>query len=190
MRKYLIGFITGILVATAGVAAADTVSLVGKKIQSEAVVTLDGEEIGKAVITDGTSYAPIRVIAAATGLKIGYEKGRVSLETNTETNKRLKVLKLRLDGLEVDLQSTKRRVESKERSIASSLDGRAKWQRILDGMSPDTPESDKKYYEQLLAGNIEGHAILEAELVDLQARVIEIEVEIAEVKVEIAKLTE
>jgi len=31
MRKYAIGFIAGILVATAGVAAADTLSFVGKK---------------------------------------------------------------------------------------------------------------------------------------------------------------
>lgn len=189
MRKYVIGFIAGVLVATAGVAAADTVSLIGKKIQSEAVVTLDGETIGTAIITDGTSFVPIRVVGEATGLKVGYEKGNVKLETDKEAMKRLKVLKLRLDGLEIELQSAKRRVETKEQSIVSSLEGRAKWQGVLDGLAPDASTEMRQRYVDLIAGNIAGHAILQSELADLQAKVKEIEAEIEEVKAEIEKLT-
>src|SRR5690606_2664306 len=116
MRKYLIGFIAGVLVATAGVAAADTVSLVGKKIQSEAEVTLDGEEIGTAIITDGTSFAPIRIVAEATGLKVGYEKGNVKLETQ-EKEMPLAYWEGRLTSLNEFLESTEKLVASTESKI-------------------------------------------------------------------------
>lgn|GEM_PF-3523844 len=35
MRKYLIGFLAGILVAAGGAAAADTISLIGKKYKEK-----------------------------------------------------------------------------------------------------------------------------------------------------------
>lgn len=186
MRKYFIGFIAGVLVATASVAAADTLSLVGKKIQSEAVVTLDGEEIGKAIITDGTSFAPIRIVAEATGLKVGYEKGNVKLETQNEKPMSLSYWEGRLDDLNGSLTIAKKLVETAESRVQSSLEGREKWQSKLDNLAEDASEQKRAEYQALLDDNISNHEVLESELKERQARVAEIEQEIIYVKVQIA----
>ena len=60
-------------------------SLVGKKVQSEVVVKLDGNTLGNAVIIDKTTYAPIRLIAEASGLNVGYTPGEVTLVTEVAT---------------------------------------------------------------------------------------------------------
>lgn len=188
MRKYAIGFIVGILVATAGVAAADSLSLIGKKIQSEAAVTLDGKQIDTAIIVDGKSYAPVRSVAEATGLKVGYEKGNVNLKTINDNSEALKSAGIRLESLEIDLQTAIRLLSNTESKIQSSLEGREKWQSRLDSLPPDASGDTRQYYEGLIADNVEGHVKLEAELAERQARVTEIEAQIAEAQAEIAKL--
>src|SRR5690606_30115990 len=86
MKKVIIASLVFLMMGAA-VIYADSASFVGRKIQSEAIVTLDGEEIGSVLIIDGVSYAPVRVIAEASGLNAGYKKGEVMLTTNsTETS--------------------------------------------------------------------------------------------------------
>lgn len=81
MKKVIVSSLA-ILMLGAAVIYADSVSLVGRKVQSEAAITLDGKEIGSVLIIDGVSYAPVRVIAEASGLTAGYAKGEVKLTTN------------------------------------------------------------------------------------------------------------
>jgi len=186
MRKYIIGFIAGVLVATAGVAAADTVSLVGKKIQSEAIVTLDGEEIGKAIITDGTSFAPIRIVAEATGLKVGYEKGNVKLETQNEKPMSLSYWEGRLEDLNGSLEIAKKLVETAEGRVEKGKLAIEKWQNTLDSLPADASEVTKNEYTTRIANGQNEQQELEAELQARKDRVAEIEQEIIYVKVQIA----
>src|SRR5690606_6134020 len=137
MRKYLIGFLVGILIATAGVAAADTVSMVGKKIQSEAVVTLDGEEIGTAIITDGTSFAPLRTVAEAVGVGVGWEKGVVKLETQTSEKKSAAYWESRIETLTWYLESTNKVVDNSKSKLETGERIISKWQARLDGLADD-----------------------------------------------------
>src|SRR5690606_5127456 len=81
MKKVIISSLVFLMIGAAAVYAEST-SLIGRKVQSEAVVTLDGEQLGSVIIIDGVSYAPVRVIAEASGLKAGYAKGEVKLTTN------------------------------------------------------------------------------------------------------------
>lgn len=62
-------------------------SLVGQKVQTEVVVKLDGETLGNAVIINKTTYAPLRMVAEATGLDVGYVPGEVSLVSETVVTK-------------------------------------------------------------------------------------------------------
>jgi len=62
-------------------------SLIGQKVQSEVVVKLDGETLGNAVIVNKTTYAPVRLIAEATGLEVGYVPGEVTLVSEAEVAK-------------------------------------------------------------------------------------------------------
>jgi len=62
-------------------------SLVGQKVRTEVVVKLDGETLGNAVIINKTTYAPLRMVAEATGLDVGYVPGEVSLVSETVVTK-------------------------------------------------------------------------------------------------------
>lgn len=188
MRKYIVGFLAGVLVATAGAAAADNISLVGKKIQSEADVTLDGHVIDKAVIVDGKSYAPIRSVADAVGVDVGYEKGVVKLETQAKQMP-LSYWESRLTSLNEYLESTKKLVEISAGRVEKGQAALQKWQEILSSISAEDKDSIATYETRIANGKQE-QAELETELAERQARVSEIEAEIALVKSEIAKLTE
>lgn len=189
MRKYFIGFIAGILVATAGVAAADGISLIGKKIQSEAVVTLDGTEIDTAIIVDGKSYAPIRSVAEATGLKVGYQKGNVKLETTEgEKPKSAQYWVSTIESLNKYLDSSKMLVTTAKERVENAEKAQVKWQERLDSLSQDTSENLRKEIEYLIADNLEAQVKLKSELAERQARVAEIEADLAHAKAELAKL--
>lgn len=79
MKKYLIGFVAGAIVATAATAFADDIqSLIGREVQGEFKVTVQGKELEqKALVIDGTSYAPVRAIGEAVGniVEFDMEKG-------------------------------------------------------------------------------------------------------------------
>lgn len=91
MKKYITGFLAGALFTVAGAAFADDIqSLIGKKIQGEAVVELNGQALDTAIIVDGKSYAPVRAIGEAAGYDVSMQDKKIILDdkvsnTSTET---------------------------------------------------------------------------------------------------------
>ena len=84
MRKYIVGFLVGALLTVGtSVYGADIASLVGKKVQGEASVSVDGANIGKIVIIDGKSYAPVRVIGESAGYSVTVNGKDVVLSKST-----------------------------------------------------------------------------------------------------------
>lgn len=83
MRKYLIGFITGLLFAIAlPAAAAEISSLVGKTIDAEYPVIVNGKELPvKATSIDGVSSTPNRALADALNLDISFSNNTVIIES-------------------------------------------------------------------------------------------------------------
>lgn len=79
MKKLIIGFILGAVFMFSSQAIADTVSLVGKKVGSEAKVVLDGKELSNAVIINSKSFAPVRDIAEAFGAEVEWKNGVVKI---------------------------------------------------------------------------------------------------------------
>lgn len=78
MKKYVVGFLAGLLVASAFPAYGAVSSMIGKKVQVEYPITLDGESLDvKALAIDGTSYTPNRALADALGLEIKFENKTV-----------------------------------------------------------------------------------------------------------------
>lgn len=85
MRKYVVGFIAGLLLASAFPAYGAVSSLVGKKIANEYEVFVDGKKLDKkALAVDGTSYAPLRVIADAIGYDIEFANNTVVMSGSSE----------------------------------------------------------------------------------------------------------
>ncbi|ANY70404.1 hypothetical protein BBD42_30835 [Paenibacillus sp. BIHB 4019] len=82
MKKFVAGIVVGAIISTAGTAfAAGT--LVGKKVDGEIQITLNGKNVSNGVIIAGTSYAPVRSITETVGLDVSYSKGVVKLESGT-----------------------------------------------------------------------------------------------------------
>lgn len=185
MRKYLIGFLAGILIAISGVAAADTVSMIGKKIQSEAIVTLDGEEIGTALIVDGTSYPPLRTVAEAVGVGVGWEKGVVKLETQTESRS-ASYWEGQLEVLNNFLNATNNEISRVEKKITTSNEIIENWEFKYNNIAEGTSDKMKESYSSTIADLKQSHKQLEDQLSDYQERASEIEQEIIYVKVQLA----
>lgn len=62
------------LTLTASVAAQEIKSLIGKRIDGEFTVILDGQELSvKAGTIEGTSYLPVRAISEALNLKVDFD---------------------------------------------------------------------------------------------------------------------
>ena len=82
MRKYLIGFIAGLLIASAFPVYGAVTSMIGKQVQTENSVVVNGVELEvKAVNIDGTTYTPNRALAEALGAEIGFEDKKVIFDT-------------------------------------------------------------------------------------------------------------
>ncbi|KAG3046004.1 hypothetical protein PC121_g20946 [Phytophthora cactorum] len=80
MKKYIAGFLAGAVFVLSATAFADDIkSLVGKKIQGEAVVELNGQALDTAIIVDGKSYAPVRVIGEAAGYDVSMQNKKIIL---------------------------------------------------------------------------------------------------------------
>lgn len=89
MRRIIVSFLVGVVLATTGsVYAEDMKSLVGltKKIQAEVSVKVDGKKADKAgIIIDGTTYLPIRSIGSALNMDVSYSKTEVELTSKGES---------------------------------------------------------------------------------------------------------
>lgn len=84
MRKVIVAFLAGMLVATSATAFADDLSKIGKKITGEFVVKLNGEELPvKAISLDGTSYIPVRAAGDALGLDVSFVNKEVILQSES-----------------------------------------------------------------------------------------------------------
>ncbi|MNC12460.1 hypothetical protein D3C76_422130 [compost metagenome] len=85
MKKYIVGFLVGAIFTVSTAAFADDVkSLVGKAIQGEAPVIVDGKQLDTAIIVDGKSYAPVRVIGEAAGYSVTVEGKKVILKSEAK----------------------------------------------------------------------------------------------------------
>ena len=82
MRKYVVGFILGVAFTVAFSASAAVPSLIGKQVDSEFPVFLDGVQLkNKAPAIEGTSYLPVREISETLGLTVDFVNNQVILES-------------------------------------------------------------------------------------------------------------
>lgn len=83
MKRYIVGFVAGLLFASVVPAYGAVSSLIGKKVSGELTVNVNEKEVGKAIIVDGKSYLPVRSMSDSLGLKISLNKKEVNLVSST-----------------------------------------------------------------------------------------------------------
>ncbi|KKO51157.1 hypothetical protein [Paenibacillus sp. DMB20] len=76
VKKLVAGFILGAFIMMSAQAFGDGISFIGKKVDGQTTVTINGEEIGEAVIINGKSFAPVREITEGFGGKVEQASGK------------------------------------------------------------------------------------------------------------------
>jgi predicted RNase H-like nuclease (RuvC/YqgF family) len=112
MKKFISGIIIGALLMVGTQSFAANIGYIGKKVSSETVVKVNGEEAGKAVIVDNKSFIPVRDISEKIGAKISFEKdGSILLATENPIQKEI-------EQVNSDIKSTKSRISDLEQRIS------------------------------------------------------------------------
>lgn len=71
MKKIIVSFLAGALLMVSVQAFGSSVSQIGKKIQTEYTVTIDGQKLKvPAIAVDGQSFAPVRAFGNAAGYEV------------------------------------------------------------------------------------------------------------------------
>lgn len=80
----LLGVMAGIFLSITVSVSAEQISMIGKKVDDQAVIVMDGNELSiPAIILEGTSYAPVRAIGEAVGKEVGWTEGKITLDSKT-----------------------------------------------------------------------------------------------------------
>lgn len=167
MRKYLIGILLGASLMFSAQAFGAAATLIGKKISREVKVIIMGAELEKkAILLDGTTYVPLRVITEKLGLQAEYVNGEVVVRNKSA------------ELAEYELKITKKMKEVEDTKEAISLlqsDIKLQEQRLVDenGRVYDIPAmSPQAQLERLRPRLTEAEsklANLQQELIGLQA---------------------
>lgn len=85
MKKFVMGLVLGVGLTVAFSAAAEEIqSLIGKQVEGQVAVVVDGVQISvPAAIIDGTSYAPVRAVGEAVDREVDWKEGKVLLNEKT-----------------------------------------------------------------------------------------------------------
>ncbi|GKU76840.1 stalk domain-containing protein [Paenibacillus sp. L3-i20] len=88
MKKVIIGFLAGVIFATAGTAlAAPTISKITASLRTDYKVELDGSKVelkNSPLAYNGSSYLPVKEMAELIGKEVSFDKGTIKLTTKEE----------------------------------------------------------------------------------------------------------
>lgn len=192
MKKVVVSFLAGAVFATSATVFADNVkSLVGRKVQAETDVMLNGQKIDTAVAINGKSYAPVRSIAEAAGLDVNYRNGRIELDTVRDVSgySAPQTPPMSKERIEKRLEEARQMLRTHEDTIKTlETDGGIEraWKAVDIALSePEKYSADEVEYfrryaeqaEQRLETAYKHKAELEAEIAELEAQLAAFETE-------------
>lgn len=110
MKRFITGLVLGLCIAMPITVIAD--SMVGKRIETEVAIKLDGEYLPiNAIGLEGRTYAPVRAFAEALGKEVDWD-GEVIIRTPTNSNE---------EGNDMDREWTLEQIEWEIKKIENSI---------------------------------------------------------------------
>ncbi|KQY87083.1 hypothetical protein ASD24_26775 [Paenibacillus sp. Root52] len=159
MKKYVAGFLAGALFVLSASAFADDIqSLVGKKIQGQTVVKIDGQELDTAIIVDGKSYSPTRSIGEAAGFDVSMQGKEIILNTNTSSTPTASTPG-KGQSVEDQITRLKERIAVAEQRIADTKKLVAASESVINDPSKDST-GEESFLEMRKANLAEQEALL------------------------------
>jgi hypothetical protein len=178
LKKFISGFVAGALLF-GGVSAFAASGLIGQKVQGLFSIEKAGVKVADAVIINGSAYAPVRAVAAATGAGLTVEGKKIIMEDTTMKKEQTQGETVGTNDI-VNLQSERTKVAEqveKKTLIISEFKKTQidKWD-ILISENPNSTtisqwESTKKESEKMLDQLKAELASLQQQLSDLDAQI-------------------
>lgn len=164
------------LIGTTG-AVADSISLIGKKVQAVVSFEVNGKQVKDAVIINGVTYVPARSFSEAAGYSVAIEGGKVKMSSGddkiseTLNNKwRISVLQQNVATWETEIEGYEEEVKQAETAIEEA--------ETLNAKTSDLTKIDTSGVEEKLrkanASIAETQAKIDAanaEITELQAQI-------------------
>lgn len=140
MKKFVMGLIIGAVLMVSSQAFGAGISFVGKKVDGQTPVTINGENIGDAIVIQGKSFVPVREITQgfggtveqATGKGIALKMSDISAITPTvgdssnnsellqqieQQKKLIKSINAEISGLEGQLPAMKEKSDADDTTV-------------------------------------------------------------------------
>jgi hypothetical protein len=168
VKKFVSGFVVGALLCLSTSVFADSVNLIGQRVQGVFAVEQGGEHIANAVVVGGSAYAPVRALAEATGTDIKVEGKRIIM---SESSTSLADLQAERDSVVAEIAKRQKNIADLQTNIIPMFDAQAA-ELSTNGKLADNARKTADAYRTVVAEQI-------AEIADLQARLSEIDAEIA-----------
>ncbi|MGG4217320.1 hypothetical protein ABEW32_03700 [Paenibacillus jamilae] len=174
MKKIVAGFLAGALFTIGAGAFADEIeSLVGKKVQSETSVSVNGKELDKAIVVEGKSYAPVRSIGEAAGYTVTVDGKNVVLKDGTKK-----------DGAKLNTAEVKEkyRLEKIEGYKSALVENSKKVQELKDFLTDKKEKAASATTDKQKADFAEIISRYEQQLADYENTVKDIEANLAKLQ--------
>jgi hypothetical protein len=191
MRKYLVGFIAGLLFMAALPVYGAVTSMIGKKVSNEITVTLNNGDVGKAIVVDGRSYLPVRDLSNALKLKLNVTKEEISLVSQLiitpDNTDQVSVINEKINSLTLQ----KNIAVKKRDQINDGFPGLEKQFEGAKQMLDSTTDTTTFRYNQILESVEQLKKMIadtEQELVDLEAQIIDYDRQIEELESQLEEL--
>lgn len=162
MKKFMIGLILGATLMLGVSAHAEVVSLVGKAIEGQFPVMVQGETItSPGIVVNGTSYLPTRTIAELAGYDVAFDadlgiklaKKSIVMQNANGSQEVVIDVNERLKSIENELHTQKRTLEILKNDMSKSNINKEGTQKSIDDISVTISalEAEKAALEAQLA---------------------------------------
>lgn len=167
MKKIMIGFIAGAVFMMSAQAFGSGISFVGKKVDGQTPVTLNGEKIGEAIIIGGKSFAPVRELTNEFGGKVdSANSGGIALSSSVDNEQTV-------DNNTAQIAELQNKISAKQADIELMNQKLSDLQKKIDDrkaqdISADVQVIEYTTMEQELENQKNKLADLETQLAELQ----------------------
>lgn len=182
MKKFITGFIAGALMFSAIPVFAN--SLIGSRVEGLYSIQKNDKKIADAIVVNGSTYAPVRAIANATGVNIAVE-GKVIILNSKEVDENGNTIG------EVPVEVTISKLETERNNVQKDIDRTTKAiNNYIEKVIPSSEravkaagtEQAKQEFEARLERDQTELERLQSEIPNLQQKLSEIESQLAELQ--------
>ncbi len=188
-KQFIAGFVTAALIFGAVPAFANTVSsLMGKKVDGVYTVqTAAGKKIGEAAVINGSTYAPVRAVAEATGTTLTVEGKVITLSEPVVTTSNVDALKDELEMANLRLTTAQNQLTKAEEKLVRYDENYDKYQNKLK-IALETGNPDFINPAQKALDDIGERSKYEKDIEDAKAAITKAKAEVKEFEDKIAEL--